>query len=479
MTFTECINKFRSIKIIHDIIHRIDYSYIAEFFRFIGILVCEEILVEPGKEKSRNTDIEKKTKYSVQIYVGERRIERVTAGKIELSVEQYDKLIAGLAPETINLYDDLEWPAGETCKKNDIFSKRVISHLSNEAQKGVLLRTLAKVLESAFGSDGSEGIKAEAVRELIDIYVDRKLWLHSMNLQYYTKRASKAVSDAKEAFQKSHADVAKILSERKFGIEKYLYRYALLWCEIKVNAACDFGREILYYSIDKLSARCKQLCMDYPGFSNAQVLLGLCYEPSASNVNEALLALNGALQGMKEECFSAPIYYWMGKHYESFPSKKEEAYKCYELANRSKVKFRTYFKLAVFERNGGNYRAAVDLFQKIIDKLKLKMSMEFVDPLELEYLIKSYTQQCYAYNKAGEHVNAIKTGKKAIELKDQSINNNVYFKVFYQDEAQVYEEILKSRCNLKMVYLLLTDSCGKILDIENMKHYQSMAQKCE
>lgn len=60
MTFTECINKFRSIKIIHDIIHRIDYSYIAEFFRFIGILVCEEILVEPGKEKSRNTDIEKK-----------------------------------------------------------------------------------------------------------------------------------------------------------------------------------------------------------------------------------------------------------------------------------------------------------------------------------------------------------------------------------------------------------------------------------
>lgn len=479
MTFAEYINKFRSVKIIHDIIHRIDYSYIAEFFRFIGILVCEEILIEPQGEKDKNTEIEKKTKYSAQIYVGEREIDQNVADKIGLGVEQYSKLISELPLETINLYDDWELSVGEECEQNDIFSRKVIGHLSNESQKNLLLRVLTKVLESAFGSDDSEGIKAGAVWQLIDIYVDRKLWLHSMNLQYYTKKASKAVSDAKEAFRMSCADLEKDFSERKFGMEKYLYQYALLWCEVKVNLACYFGKEILYYPIDKLSEKCRQFCVDYPRFSNAKVLLGLCYEPSASNVNEALLAFNDALQDVGKECFSAPIYYWMGKYYESFPSRKKDAQKCYQLANRSKIKFRTYFKLAVSERNDGNYDATVELFQCIIDKLNLKMQMDFADPLELEYLFKSYTQQCYAYNKAGRHMKAIKAGENAIKILDQRIDDNAYFEIFYKDEAQVYREILKSRCNLKMVYILLTDSCGKIFDTENMEYYQSKAQNCE
>ena len=40
----------KSVMLIHEIAHRMDFSYLAEMFRFLGVFVCEGIMLEDGFE---------------------------------------------------------------------------------------------------------------------------------------------------------------------------------------------------------------------------------------------------------------------------------------------------------------------------------------------------------------------------------------------------------------------------------------------
>lgn len=448
MAFVECLNKFRSVKIYHDIIHRINFTYLAEFFRFMGVLVCEEIIVE-AQDNQEKTEIEKNTLYDIHIYVGNKKINKEEEKELGISAKNYEVLIAKLPEQTIYFCDLF---ATQTIQeKADVFSEKVISNCTEKDQKNIMGGFLDKVFAVISSGMGQSQSEAAWVQKLVDIYVEQKIWLHSMNLQYYTKRKSSVASAAKRAFLDCHEMVKELIDKNPDREIGRFYRYALLWCEVKVNIACDFNGEILYFFKENISERCKQLCEDYPDFTNAKVLLGLCYEPFPQTMNDAMIAFEDALQGVGDECFAAPIHYWRGKRYETRTDEREEAKKCYQQANASKPKFRTYFKLAVFARNEGDYDKTVELFEKIVEKLKMKMQMKYADPLELEYLFKAYTQQCYAYDKAGRWSDAVLVGEKAIRIKEKNIDENYYFDVFYGKEAKTYRDIVKERLNLDMV----------------------------
>ena len=62
----------KSIIIIHDIIYRMDFAYLAELFRFLGIFVCEDILVEMDAEQI--LERYNSTDYDAYIFVGNREI---------------------------------------------------------------------------------------------------------------------------------------------------------------------------------------------------------------------------------------------------------------------------------------------------------------------------------------------------------------------------------------------------------------------
>lgn len=459
MTSTDYMKAFRSAKISHDVIHRIDFAYLAEFFRFLGIFVCEDILVEAPGQKADRTEIERNTKFSAQIYVGEKEINPEEEKVLRIPADEYRKLVGELPENTIFLYEmgnvaEIE----DRNPSKDIFSRKIIAHLNPERQKTILSGLMGEVLKRAFEMVSYVQPDMNWVESLIEVYVDNQIWLHSMNLQYYPKKESFAMGDAKKAFLSSHDAVKVALKENKEEKVEYIFRYAQLWCEMKTNMACDYGREIRFFLNEKLLERCRKLCEDYPDFTNAKILLGLCYENFRNNAKEALAAFQDAIWDIEKECFSAPVYYWMGKHYEAFPALKDKTRECYLLANASKSKFRTTFKLAILARDEEKYRETIDLFEEIIKKLELKMSMGFADPLELEYLFKSYTQECYAYNKAGRHQEAARAGKKALGIKTDSIAINRYFEVFYagerlqgQEEGQKvpdsYRSILKERLN--------------------------------
>lgn len=461
MVQKEIVKSFRSVKIAHDIIHRIDYAYLAEFFRFMGILVCEDILVEASDDDAERTEAELNTKYNAYIYIGERTLAEDEINALGTSEDKYKEQVQMLPAGTIFLYDDLSefrWADYVREMGSDIFSRKLISRLPQDVQKYFMYEFLTKVLETA-GADSEQACAlARQLKELVDIYVEQALWLHSMNLQFYRKRKSDQVAFAKQAFLQSHNEIKELLDQKSELPVSPWYQYAWLWCEWKVDTACDYVGDILYFSVDKLAGRCKRLHMEYPWFNNVNVLLGLSYEPAKNRINEALFAFKEALKDMKDECFAAPVYYWMGRRYETYPDMKDRMEFHYNLAAKSKQKFRTTFKLAVIARDKQEYEKAIFLFDKLIKRLELKLAMRFTDPLELEYLFKAYVQQCYIYNRRGENLKVAETAKKAKEIYNKSIDESHYFEVFYGENADKYRDLLRGRMDLKTIEWLEDDS---------------------
>lgn len=268
--------------------------------------------------------------------------------------------------------------------------------------------------------------------------------------------------EAKEAFLSSHNAVKNLLDRKSELPVTHWYKYAWLWCEWKTDTACDYLHDVIYFSVEDLSDRCMKLIEEYPWFSNLKVLLGLSYETDPIRTNDALAAFWSALDdGIKKECFAAPVYYWMGRRYEAYSDMKDCTKKCYLRADKSKSKFRTNFKLAMIAMDEGDYDREIHLFDKIIKRLDLKMKMKFADPLELEYLYKSYVQQCYAFNRSGKNKEAVQVAEKAQKVQEISVMENHYFDVFYGSNADSYRELLKERMNSKVLDWLKNDSARK------------------
>ena len=76
----------KSVMLIHEIAHRMDFSYLAEMFRFLGVFVCEGILLEDGFEDILT---DKKGNYDVYVCVGSREITQKQADALGCTVEKY------------------------------------------------------------------------------------------------------------------------------------------------------------------------------------------------------------------------------------------------------------------------------------------------------------------------------------------------------------------------------------------------------
>ena len=108
----------RSVKIIHDIIHRADYIFLSEFLRFIGVLVYEDILFEREIDK---TSYEKKTQCSACVFIGERSLSPENSDLLAPIVDEkeYGDLIGRLPEDTLFLYKEGQEPTDGLIIKED------------------------------------------------------------------------------------------------------------------------------------------------------------------------------------------------------------------------------------------------------------------------------------------------------------------------------------------------------------------------
>lgn len=469
------MRKFKSVKIMHDNIHRADFTYLAEFFRLMGIFVCEDILVEKNREE---TTAEKNTVYDACIYVGNREVKEDELAMLSWERGDYETMLKQLPETTCFFYEEAERILSVLPQREeDVFLMPVYRFYSCEQQEQLLRNLLELFLR---GFDEKQAVDAGGFNELIKIYVTNELMLHSINMQYFSKRPSDVIFEARTAFRKGHKKITRLLLKEMPEEIRMYYEYARLWLEVKINSACDYLQDIYDFSIDKLAERCMKLINCYPDFTNAKILLGLSYEPSVSNANEALAAYLAALRDINGECFASPVYYWMGKRYESYNRSRDDAEKSYEIANQKKRKFRNYFKLAIFAKNKKDYTEAIKLFQEIANKLEMKKELEYTDPLELEYIFKSYGQQCFCYYQQEKYPESIRMGHEAESLWTEIEEGKYdrYFRIFYGVEKfkdKKYRKLLLDRLGRASIYSLLSDAYRKMLNVERANLYRERA----
>lgn len=471
-------NRFQTVKIIHNILQRLDFSYLAEFFRFMGILVCEEVLTEQNESNNQNTRIEQDTGCDAWIFVGKRTLGNEEAEALHISVEEYGQLVKNLSKGTIHVCEYLPRRApGRAVVQDGYPAEEALIYLTKRDQKSFMMKFLDGLLGTVFRPGDTDGFAGTQLDKLIDIYVEKEIWRHSLNMQYYARRRSRAIEEAEKGFLAAQEAVKDVLESKKDQNVQYLYEYAMLWCQVKANNACSYCDEILYFSLEKLAGRCRELCEKFPEFGNAHVLLGLCYEPSSGSANEAVAAFMEALEKMGTACFTSAVYYWIGKRYERFSDKRTQAEENYLLANQRREKFRNIFKLAMAARDKGEAEKALELFERIPDKLAVKRGMKFTDPLELEYLYKTYFHQAHICYLKEDYARAIQYGVKCTDVWEKEMEESRYFEALYgKDDADYYRKVLRDRMDVSKEYLILADCYAKVFSKERAEACRARAK---
>lgn len=469
------MDRIRAVKIVHDIIHRADYVFVSEFFRLMGVFVCEGIL-DILTERTEKTRAEEMTEFDFCIYVGKKVPDEEEYALLDTGEEAYEQALQRLPADTVYFYDDIVSKANGVgaMPQADAGQESVFRGFSATDQEKIL----AQLLKTLIGGDISAIVNSTLINQfhtLVNIYVDKGLALHSINLQYYPGLKSFAAENAKRTMGDSFFKLDQFIQREEYAqmdsVIRSYYEYARIWCKVKANLASYYQDEESVFLIEKMAEECETLCKEYPDFTNAWVLLGLCFETSRTKNNEALAAFQKALENMSEQCLSSTVYYWVGKRYENNRNDRELMKYSYELANSKKKKFRNIFKLAVIAKNEGDFEPATRLFDEIIAGLRKKVKMGMTDPVELEYLFKSYNQKGLMSFQSESYAKVVDLELKALEVRDKLLNDSPYFSVFYGSEAERYKELTRRRMGIKTTYLLLSESYRKLLDKEKAEEY--------
>lgn len=451
------MGRFRAVKIIHNISDRLDFLFLAEFFHFCGLYVGEEIL--DVKQFDPLQDLADQC-FDVFVCVS-------GASKLYQSLEYGEDDINRLkAKKRFVFYHEV---------RNQLLQKNKNKRLGelNDSQKIDLLASCMSHIINKLQLP----MTTDSWKELIRIYVGNQLMCHSSSLQYYPRRDSFAVRNAGEGMMAAYVQLSGQQAIMDSEIGDYA-RYARIWCAVKANEAYEYQKKALYFEPHELAEECEQLVEQHSDFSNANVLIGLCYEHSSDKAIEAISAFRQALRMERDKCYSASIYYWIGKRFEAYEARQEEAEKSYHEAYNKKEKFRNIYKLAMYSRNRGEYEQAERYYLKIIDALKDKKEQCMQDPLELEYAFKAYQQMCVMfYDQCNDatvrYQKIIFYGECAIVVREEEIDASVmYVELYGEKQAGDYRKISKERMSLNAIYRILSSSYSELHEYELAQKYR-------
>lgn len=432
----------KAVRIIHNIKTRIDFSFLAEFFRLAGIYVIECIDNDEDVSSYQNTP------------------------------DCFDITVDTCGSNNASEYG----PAVDFYKIKNIAGGDGLIRLWNEnVQKNVLRNVLVQMALLLKKEPPGAGWET-----LIQNYVAYNLMLHSLNLQYYSKKPSYAIKNVQNVFYALQRDLESDLKLISINNpeRKYL-EYAKIYSKVKVNAGCKFMNQGFEFPIEELADECRECMNRYPDFSNLKVLLGLCYEYKPVYAPMAIRALVSALEEENQYCYSSHIYYWIGKQYEAYTANWEDSVNSYKRSFKRRHKYKNMYKLAVAHRVACDYEDAISSFTWIIDKLKEKIKLNMLDPLEVEYYFKSKAMIATIYfSDLKDYLGAIEHGESLIRNYNQLVDADDYYNQLYGNEADNYRRLTKQRFDTKRVRSILYYSYHylgleeKALQYMNMKDFE-------
>lgn len=435
--------ELKAIKIIHDLKSRIFYHIVAEYFRFIGVFVCEEIPEYPiNKTKQDDTQFildltEKESSIDINkprywINPKEYGLQELTLEKTVL--ENKKEYLETVFDKVFHEFENMNW----------IFSRQMAN-------------------------------------ELLQIFLDNYQVIASCNLQFYRmdtdihietisifESVINALKEKQDIFctQDESNTIRDSLISKRFS---YIYQYALLYCKQKINLAYYFLKEgksdidteniKSEYAISDLVNKCKALLKEYPEEANLHVLMGLITDHADDRYDLPIAAYSYALKLIGQQPYASHIYYWLGKAKEREKSDlygiKEAYAKAYLLQN----KYRNIYKVGIMFEQEQNYVQFKDILLSAKAILQNYIDNGIcLDPLEIEYYCKICILLCLRLREYFNEIDqTIEIGNEIMKFFHDILENvdqggSKYFKTFYGTEAAKYQEISLKRVSMQRVY---------------------------
>lgn len=435
------MKKLHSVRILHPLKNRVAYNYIAEFFRFVGIFVSEDIIGHSWRES-------------------------------ESSVDQDDQLSLYLSAEKTR--DEKE--KNSFWVNTDKFKKITFGSCTSKTKGnlGYYIRKWQHVIKdiTEFSCQMGFGISKDIYREILPIFVKNNTVKAAVNLQYY-RMNSHIHQECQLIFRNTLDDLLQI---RKCEIQdKFAYQYAVLYCKQKINLACWFQEDKpLEFSVGSLVQECKRLIYLYPDEANLYVLLGMIAERSHGGYGIALSAYKTALSMIGDQPYASHIYYWIGLLNERNNGNVADAKRAYAKAYALQGKYRNIYKVAVMFEREHDFVHMKEYLEKCLDSLEIYLDKK-MDPLEMEYYYKVCALLCLRTQKYFEdNDTAIKYGLKALKFYDDYIDDIGSFLYFYGiHDYNQFQQVSKKRICRKKIYEALAIAYRNIGDLEKSEYYRN------
>lgn len=395
-----------SVKIIHNWDQIKEYRFWADFFRLIGVHVCDCTL----KSERLSSD------FNVVIILEK----GISGSSLEILREHYPNAVFLNHDRKVRDVKYFDTVMAEIVANSKLISKKQMS----------------------------------IIREIGRIYIIYDLSYHRNAYNYFYNN-QQIVLRAQERFEKAYRDVGRILSEEieKFsGMEKVenanLF-YTMAYLSKCINEICNFLNSPFRLSIKESLEFLNQALRIEPTFDNAYLLKGMISELEDDLKEKSEMYYEITLEQIYGKRYTSYSYYVIGRYYEKVKKDIKRAKELYTISlSLNNFEYRAIYKLAMIEKKKGKYEWALERFKMICNILGEKERNNYLQPREYEYLFKAYFEMGSIYGdylldtkRYEDSIN--KRNELCIQLMDEKEKNRAYNEIFGTNSKKFRNETYK------------------------------------
>lgn len=369
------------IRILHHLFQDIEYIYLCEFFKLCGVYVQEYIIEE-------EIAILKFRDYSCSIYV---------MGEDEEESEIPDDYVPFPA-----------FPGGMLPDKR--------------TRESYVNRTIRQILQLGEGDN--------LLIKLYRIYDRYNLMYCNYDLRYFYKSIKGDLTGFLTKYTKAVEEVLELPMNRNSS-------FALFFrvnCARKANEIRNFLGMVRVYSSKEMIFDLLEYAKEHPECRNAYVLAGVIAERDAEISGNAILYYSKGLESDWD--YDSDIYYRMGRFYEKNRKNYPQALEYYK-SSRSvdPTNYRAAYKEAFLNELKKNYDYSFDIYLKIGEQLEQKRKKNYIQPIEMEYLLKCYVRMNRILRITQNRLFAARKIMGMVGDPVKDLKEDLFIKCFYKNKA--------------------------------------------
>lgn len=235
-----------------------------------------------------------------------------------------------------------------------------------------------------------------------------------------------------------------------------------------------------FYFISDIAKLIKRILEIDPECYGAYAIMALAEIVDPDAKVYSMTDFEKAVSILGNQSHSSYLRYRMGRYYEYILERPKKSLMNYQKSYEvDKYNYRAIYKLAVREQSIGNFNTSIGYWDKIIAILSHKKNSKALQPVECNYLFKSYKNKgiiLFEQKKYEECYLEMKEAEKLYHNKNNEKADGVY-PFMFGEHALIYKDAAKKKLSIWRLYEFLAKVSPILGKYDEYKKYRDYAQK--